>query len=117
MATRLSIAQIDEMKKMVLDNVAPEIISKHFGIAISSVHNYKARFKAQGLTFNSVRGKRPKPVEPTKDVVNGKNQVTGVFDTKSKDSFKFIINGVSVQISAAAKSVNIIDKNTLDIKF
>lgn len=123
MSKRLSIAQVDEMKQMVIKNVAPEDIAKHFNIAISSVHNYKARFKAQGVKFESQRGKRPKGTIPTVTASEPKvtreksNQITGVFDTNTKDAFKFIINGVSVQISADAKSVNIIDKNTVDIKF
>lgn len=56
---RLSTDQMEDMKNMVVKGVSPEDISKHFHIAISSVHNYKKRFKQQGLKFPVVRGSRP----------------------------------------------------------
>jgi transposase len=112
MSKRLSIEQIEHMKSLVQEGVAPEDIAKKFNVAVSSVHNYKARFKADGMTFPNVRGKRPvgekKLPEP--------KQVTGVIQKTEDANFKFIVNGVSVQISAQAKSVNI-DKNTMEIKF
>lgn len=112
MSKRLSIEQIEHMKSLVKEGVAPEDIAKKFNVAVSSVHNYKARFKAEGISFPNVRGRRPvgdkKLPEP--------KQVTGVVQKTDDTSFKFIVNGVSVQISAQAKSVNI-DKNTMEIKF
>lgn len=115
MAKRLSIQQIEEMKTMVANGQAPEDIAKYFNVAVSSVHNYKARFKAEGLQFPNMRGKRPtgsvKPVSKPVSVVGVVNQ-----SKQNKENFKFIVNGVSVQISAQAKSVNI-DKDTMEINF
>ena len=121
---RLSIAEIEQMKKMVQHGTAPEDIAKHFGVAISSVHNYKNRFKAEGMTFPSVRGKRPTGApttdyrSPAAESNRPVSQATlGQISSQDQTSgFKFIVNGVSVQISSAAKSVNI-GKDSLEVKF
>lgn len=116
---RLSLEQVEQMKQMVQRGSAPEDIAKHFNIAISSVHNYKARFKAEGVNFPSVRGKRPtgsvdvkstvsKPVGQIKSV-EPSNEVNG-------DTYKFIVNGTSVQISGHAKNISI-GKDSMEIKF
>lgn len=112
MAKRLSLVQVEQMKEMVQKGVAPEDIAKKFNMAVSSVHNYKARFKAEGLNFPNVRGKRPTGNIPSAEI----KQITGVVQKNNDSNFKFIVNGVSIQISSQAKSVNI-DKNTMEIKF
>lgn len=109
---RLTAVEIQQMKTMVANGVAPEDIAKTFEMAISSVHNYKKRFKEEGLKFPSIRGKRPtgavnpasgKPVIPSTDV-------------SSQNGMKFVVNGVSVQISAQAKNVTI-GKDSMEINF
>lgn len=112
MSKRLSFEQIEVMKSLVKQGTAPEDIAKKFNVAVSSVHNYKARFKAEGMVFPNVRGKRPVGVKKLAEP----KQTTGVVAKTDDDSFIFIVNGVSVQVSAQAKSVNI-DKNTMEIKF
>lgn len=121
---RLSLAEIDQMKKMVLKGIAPEDIAQHFGVAISSVHNYKSRFKSEGMVFPSIRGKRPTgsvstdrftPKADPNPPMN--NSTIGQIQTEhNSGGFKFIVNGVSVQISSQAKSVNI-GKDSLEVKF
>lgn len=134
---RLSGVEIEEMKTMVSEGVAPEDIATRFGVAISSVHNYKKRFKADGLKFPSVRGKRPTGVveppvssvekkqpsvgRPAKDPkaprVPRAQRTTGVVSSvQSQDSIKLIVNGVSVQVSAQARNVSI-GKDSIEIKF
>lgn len=115
---RLSITEVEQMKKMVMTGAAPEDIANHFGIAISSVHNYKNRFKSEGMNFPSVRGKRPTGNTPVTQTYTPQpesypaiGQITG-----QSSGFKFIVNGVAVQISSEAKSVNI-GKDSLEIKF
>lgn len=115
MSKRLSQEQIEQMKTMVLNGTAPEDIAKVFNIAVSSVHNHKARFKAEGLSFPNVRGKRPTGETPKQGGTTTKTTI-GVVEQTDNTNFKFIVNGVSVQISSEAKSVNI-DKNTMEIKF
>lgn len=46
-----------ELQKMVMKGVYPDDIAKHFNIAISSIHNYKNKFKKEGLKFPSIKGK------------------------------------------------------------
>lgn len=115
MSKRLSIEQIEQMKAMVLKGTAPEDIAAQFHIAVSSVHNYKNRFKEEGLAFPNVRGRRPQRnlVDQT-PVQKETKQITGV--VQDKDHFKFIVNGVSVQVSANAKSVNI-NKDSFEVNF
>lgn len=112
---RLSLEDTEQMKKMVMKGVSPEDIAKHFKVAISSVHNYKKRFREQGVNFPDVRGKRP----------TGSVDVTSIKDTKkttlthqltSQDSMNFVVNGVRVHVSANAKNVNI-SKDTIEINF
>lgn len=114
---RLSLEQIDQMKKMVSQGIAPEDIAKHFNVAISSVHNYKARFKAEGFNFPSVRGKRPtgsiQVKAPTHKPIG---QITSEVKTSQNDVYKFIVNGTSVQISGHAKNINI-GKDGMEINF
>jgi hypothetical protein len=117
---RLSLQDVEELKKMVQTGVAPEDIANHFGMAISSVHNYKKKFKAEGMTFPSMRGKRPvgsvdgvtsTPSQPSRPVIGQMGT-----PTMQGDNYKFIVNGVSVQISGQAKNVNI-GKDHMEINF
>lgn len=108
---RLSLGEVQAMKDMVQKGIAPEDIAKHFGIAISSVHNYKNRFKAEGVKFPSVRGKRPTgSIESVTETSSSK-----IVLTKS-DGYNFTINGVLVHVSGQAKSVNI-NKDGIEINF
>lgn len=112
---RLSLEDIQQMKSMVQKGVAPEDIAKHFNIAISSVHNYKNRFKAEGIKFPDVRGKRPTGSVDvqSKPIINTNEQAV----TSSADGgMNFVVNGVPVKVSAQAKNVNI-SKNSIEINF
>jgi transposase len=112
---RLSIPEIEQMKKMVQSGNAPEDIAKHFNVAISSVHNYKARFKADGMKFPSVRGKRPTGSVAAESVRNPIVQASTAIK-QIGDSYQFVVNGVKVQVSGNAKNVNI-GKNSMEINY
>lgn len=116
---RLSLQDIELMKTMVVKGVAPEDIAKHFNIAISSVHNYKKRFKLQGVKFPDVRGKRPTgsvDIQSDKDVkTTSTSRHTGDVTAQS-GAMDFIVNGVKVHVSAQAKNVNI-SKDSIEITF
>ena len=119
---RLEMHQINEMKEMVAKGVYPEDIANHFGIAVSSVHNYKKRFKDEGLKFPSVKGKRPSNSLKPEDVLpkekqvpnSSHNSIIGVVN--GNESYKFIVNGISIEIGEGAKSINI-GKDHMEIKF
>jgi hypothetical protein len=112
---RLSIQEIEQMKIMVQSGTAPEDICNHFGVAISSVHNYKARFKADGMNFPSVRGKRPigsvMATTAQTPILHGNNDINQLGST-----LQFVVNGVKVQVTGNAKNVNI-GKNSMEISF
>jgi DNA-binding NarL/FixJ family response regulator len=126
---RLTPEQLEEIKQMVINGVYPDDIAKHFGVAVSSVHNYKNRFKLDGITFPSIKGKKPhnapKPDEVSEkinvisDFKNGlsNHDIIGVLDRNdNKQDYKFIIGGLSVIISKKAKTVTITDDH-VEIKF
>ena len=112
---RLSIQEIEQMKKMVQSGTAPEDIANHFNVAISSVHNYKARFKADGVKFPSVRGKRPIGSVMAESAKNTIVQTSSAIKQVG-DSYQFVVNGVKVQVSGNAKNVNI-GKNSMEINY
>lgn len=129
MAKKLDTGQIEQLKGMVVQGVAPEDISQHFGIAISSVHNYKNRFRQEGIDFPSVKGKRPQG-EVTRPAGAAHYRASGVHTPNTSfhtpigstqphigdDSHRFVVNGVEIHISSDVKSVNI-GKNSMEINF
>jgi len=119
---RLSLENIELMKAMVVRGTSPEDIAKHFDIAISSVHNYKKRFKELGLKFPDVRGKRPSgtvdvlsvtPVSsaPVKNEIKNDNSVT-----TAESKLNFVVNGVNIQITGETKNVTI-SNNGIKVDF
>jgi hypothetical protein len=119
---RLQLRDIEVMKNMVIKGIAPEDIAKHFNVAISSVHNYKTRFKQEGLNFPNVRGKRPTGSITTfgDDVkMSNDNRFIPVIDTHVVDqssSMNFVVNGIRVHVSTGAKNVNI-TKDSIEVNF
>lgn len=115
---RLSLENIQQMKTMVQNSIAPEDIAKHFGIAISSVHNYKNRFKQEGLKFPDVRGKRPTGSVEVQNISSGAitESKKEIQQAAAQSGMNFVVNGVSVQVSSKAKNVNI-SKDHIEINF
>lgn len=126
---RLSAVEIQQMKTMVTKGTAPEDIATHFGMSISSVHNYKKRFKQEGLKFPDVRGMRPVgAVQSVNAAVSNKTpgitsqgkdrQPSGAINLAGSPTqdFTITVNGVSVHIPSNAKDV-IIGKDKMEIKF
>lgn len=117
---KLSTTQIDNLKLMVVEGVYPEDIAHYFNIAVSSVHNYKNRFKIQGLKFPTVRGKRPSGAIKPADVIKNNHQFSPGINIQPEkhhtDHFKVMINGVLVEISAGVKYISI-EKEHMEIRF
>lgn len=118
---RLSPDQINDLQKMVVKGVYPDDIAKHFNIAVSSIHNYKKRFKEMGLDFPSIKGKKPSDALMPQDVVNHEVKMDKTIKTHEDapvngNHIKFIINGIEVIISSGAKSINISD-HLLEVRF
>ncbi|MDB5133426.1 MAG: hypothetical protein JWP37_29 [Mucilaginibacter sp.] len=101
--------EIEELKQMAIVGVAPNDIAGYFGIGIASVHNHKAKLKADGVDIPNVRGQRPKgeiggvalPLksDPSRDP-------SKTFDTND-DSYRFSINGRSVIVTGPVKDIKI----------
>lgn len=119
---RLNDAEKAELKQMVISGIAPDDISKHFGVAISSVHNFKKQLKDQGVQFPSVKGKRPTGAVAAQGSVKAQAGVVNVPSSKpqtrqpSAANTNLIVNGVSYEVSAQAKKV-VIGKNEIRVDF
>lgn len=92
-----------KFEKMVLAGKTPEDIKEVFGIAVSSVHNYKRTLKKRGFDVPDVRGKRPSEVTP--------QVVTPLFSKVNggdpRDKLEFVVNNVTISVSNRAKTVNV----------
>ena len=109
-----------QFEKMVMEGKTPEDISKHFGIAVSSVHNYKRALRNTGTTVPDVRGKRPSNIPPVPvETIMPESEAVST-STVSQDLHgnyvKITIDNVVFYISALAKSVSI-EQNTLQVRF
>jgi DNA-binding CsgD family transcriptional regulator len=106
-----------ELEKLVMEGKTPEDISKHFSIAVSSVHNYKRMLKQRGLVIPDVRGKRPSniPPSPAESIIEKITEPSHNGQLHD-DYMKIEINNVVFYISSKAKSVSV-DKNNLQVRF
>jgi hypothetical protein len=109
----------DEQKKeftnLVKNGTSPAVLSKHFNIGIASVHNYKNQLKEEGVSMPDIRGTRPSGLITGAGVIaphngpdsrekhNGKASPVPA----SANDLHITINGVSITISAKARSVHI----------
>jgi hypothetical protein len=103
---RLTPEEKERLQAMVLQGVAPEDISNFFGIAISSVHNFKKKMKDEGIVLANLRGRRPVGV----DALAASNvPMTPPSAPRSGDS-KFVtlsIKGVTIQIAKSTANFSI----------
>lgn len=111
---KISNEQFEELKKMVSKGITPEEISKRFGIAVSSVHNYKRQLKQSGLKVPDVRGKRPSDISYTSAVQPMTAPVANV--KQAGDTIAVTINETVFYISSLAKTVNI-GNNSITVTF
>lgn len=110
---KLSKQQLEQMKQMISKGVTPEDISHHFGVAISNVHYYKAKFKKEGLEVPNVKGRRPTG-SVQKSALPGNISATASL-TPSGD-MRVVVNGVPVTIHGSAKNVTI-SNGSLQVDF
>lgn len=108
---KLDAEKLEQLKKMVLEGITPEDISKQFNIAISSVHNYKRTLRDLGVDIPDVRGKRP-----SKTPIESDEPVTMFMQPKTsagiKDDYIYLrVNNVDVRVHKSAKAITISDNN------
>lgn len=121
MGKRLTSDEVRQMKDLVVKGVAPEDIARQFDVAISSVHNYKKKFKEEGIQFPSVKGKRPTgsisaPSTLPKTSTEPKSAIRSGNSNPQAGGMQFIINGTTVNITGQATNVTI-GKDSMEIKF
>ena len=109
--------EIDKMKRMVVQGVYPGDIAERFHMAVSSIHNYKKKFKEEGLDFPSLRGKREifyKSLEQPERIQKDETQMELNFH--NPENYTFVINTVEIEVSKDARHVNI-DKDKMEVIF
>jgi hypothetical protein len=121
---KLSPKEIDKMKRMVVQGVYPGDIAERFHMAVSSVHNYKKRFREEGLKYPSLRGKhstfyqslentgKPEQRDESQLELNLPTTIHAV----NPENYLFVIDHVEVEVSKEAKHVNI-DKDKMEVTF
>lgn len=96
---KLSEDKLTEMQTLLIEGNTPKDISSRFGVAISSVHNYKNLLKSRGITLPNVRGQRPRGLMPVLD------STSAIFD--------LIVNGIPIKIGKHAKNIIINDNSII----
>lgn len=104
---RLTIPEKEQLQKMVIQGVAPEDISKFFGIAISSVHNYKKLMKKEGYDFPLLRGKRPVGIDQLSSFHVPMTDSKPVVQHHHEDFTTITLKGVTIRICNAFSNFNI----------
>lgn len=105
---KLANEQLDQLKKLVMEGKTPEDISKHFKIAVSSVHNYKRMLKEKGLVIPDVRGKRPTGNTPetlpmiASPIVSGKAMTLDPSIEDFEGYIKLVINNMTIYVAPGA---------------
>lgn len=104
MKKNLDKAKLNELKKMIIEGKTSKEIADLFKISTATVNYHRAKLKRQGI-------KKPlkKDINPQIDQVSEDVNTIKLNEKKMKTSknLKFIINGVQINISGKAKSVNI----------
>lgn len=114
---KLETKQQKELERLVMEGKTPEDISKYFGIAVSSVHNYKRMLREKGVKVPDVRGKRPSNITPVPvETLSGTVKPSHNGLQIPESYMRIEINSVVFYISPKAKSVSL-DKNSLTVDF
>ena len=117
---------MEQIKTMLQEGIKPEEIAEKFGVTVASVNNYKKKFRDAGMSFGSgsKRGRKAKTAAVSEDgetnatapigqIGRGKASASA---NANAQAYRFIINGVSVEISGQARNINI-GKNSMEINF
>jgi transposase len=105
---KLSDGDVNLLQEMLLEGKTPEYASRHFKVAVSSIHNYKRELKERGIELPNVRGQRPKGIGAHTPDETGKES--------TEDYLYVTVENTSICIKNTAKSV-IVDKNKITIVF
>lgn len=121
---KVSAEDMEQIKTMLQEGIKPEEIAEKFGVTVASVNNYKKKFRDAGMSFGSgsKRGRKAKTAAVSEDgETNAPAPIGQIGRSKASTSanaqaYRFIINGVSVEISGQARNINI-GKNSMEINF
>jgi len=116
---KVSAEDMEQIKTMLQEGVKPEEIAEKFGVTVASVNNYKKKFRDAGMSFGSgsKRGRKAKPAVSRNDEEESSAPIGQIGKGKNAaQAYRFIINGVSVEISGQARNINI-GKNSMEINF
>ncbi len=107
---RLSQEQIEQVKQMAINGVAPQDIANHFEVAISTIHNYKKTFEQAGVVMPNLRGTRPRGFvgeSPNENDETNTPAIVGKLTATGSSVYRFTLNGTRINISGDAKEINV----------
>ena len=116
---KVSVEDMEQIKTMLQEGVKPEEIAEKYGVTVASVNNYKKKFRDAGMSFGagSKRGRTAKAASSDEGEAPAVSPIGQIGKGKSSgQAYRFIINGVSVEISGQARNINI-GKNSMEINF
>jgi len=101
---KLSEEDVDKLRVMLQSGKTPQDAANYFGLAISSIHNYKRRMKEQNIELPNVHGQRPKGII--------KENIVNMFSDEVPNLNKYLhltIKGIHIYINNTTTSVVIND--------
>jgi len=96
---KLNNEEIEKVANFLQNGKTPQDIAEHFGIAVSSVHNYKTRMKKKGIELPNVRGQRPKGMNPDKQ--------PSLKIAKDEKSYRLVVGTITIEITGQLKGLKI----------
>lgn len=112
---KLNEQQLNKMESLLKEGKTPEDLSNYFGVAISSIHNYKRMLKDKGIELPNIRGQRPKGIETPKESI----QSLSDHDKNSillQSYIHLIVNRTDFYVKASAKTIKV-DENQISVDF
>jgi len=112
---KMSEDQLIKMEILLKEGKTPEDLSNYFGIAISSIHNYKKLLRDKGIELPNIRGKRPMGIIEL-------NGGIPLLSNISKDLIMLqayihiIVNKTDLYVKQSAKAIKV-DDNQITIDF
>ena len=102
MTRRLTKPERAQIAEMLVEGIQVSEIASRFNISIPTVYNQRARLIKEGLKISSKRGNKIN--SNSTDQKSLRNDPSSIA-VKSFEEYRFLINGVSIRISAKAKDI------------
>jgi transposase len=113
MKKRLTKPERAQIAEMLVEGIQVSEIASRFNISIPTVYNQRTRLINEGLKISSKRGKKKTSNNTEQRSLRNDSSPINV---RSFEEYRFLINGVSIRISAKAKDV-FVSESEMRIEF